>query len=72
VKTLTEAQKTKLTEGILDLIWKRSMQGKTKGLMKMFDHDPQVAKSIEDLEKARENLKATLRDSDELLKSLGY
>ena len=72
MKTLTEAQKTKLTEGILDLIWKRSMQGKTKGLMKMFDHDPQVAKSIEDLEKARENLKATLRDSDELLKSLGY
>ena len=72
MKTLTEAQKTKLTEGILDLIWKRSMQGKTKGLMKMFDHDPQVAKSIEDLEKARQNLKATLRDSDELLKSLGY
>jgi hypothetical protein len=63
VKTLTEAQQAKLKEGIFDLIWKKSMQGKTKGLMNMFDHDPQVAKALGNLEKATDDLKKSIDSS---------
>ena len=65
-KQLTEEKRQKLTEGLFDWMWRMNMRGKKKTLIKMFDGDPQVAKALEDLEKATDNLKKSLDDSEKL------
>jgi hypothetical protein len=52
---------------ILNLIWKRSMSGKSKGLIAMYDHDPQVADAIKDIERARTKLQKSIENSKKLL-----
>jgi hypothetical protein len=51
---------------ILNLIWKMVMSGKSKGLIAMYDHDPQVAAAIEKLEKSRSSLQKAIADSKKL------
>ena len=57
MKKLTEAQKQRLSEGLLDFMWKMNMSGKKDTLIKMYDGDPKVAKALDDLEKATDRLK---------------
>ena len=63
MKKLTEAQEKRLDEGILDWLWKRSMAGKTDGLIKMFDDDPEVKRAIMQHDKALGDLKNTIKKS---------
>ena len=53
-------QKENLTEGLMDIIWKKLMSGKKAGLINAFDHNPEVKKEIEGVATALGDLKKSL------------
>jgi hypothetical protein len=59
IKKIKE-QKENLTEGLMDLIWKKLMKGKKSAIINAYDNDPGVASAINDMEKANQKLRATL------------
>ena len=59
-KKITEEQ---VVEGILDWMWKKSMQGKKGFIVQQLDHDPTVSKALDKLEKAGNDAKDAIRNS---------
>ena len=65
MKKITE-QKSRIVEGLLDFIWKKTMSGKSKALIAMYDHDPQVADAIKGIANARTSLQKAIENSKKL------
>jgi hypothetical protein len=52
--------KQNLTEGLMDIIWKKLMKGKKSAILNAYDNNPAVASAIGDMEKANQKLRSTL------------
>jgi hypothetical protein len=68
MKNLKEG-KQRLVEGLLDFIWKKSVAGKERALVAMYDHDPEVAAAIKDLNKSKDGLLSAIEKSKSLRNS---
>jgi len=53
-------QKENLTEGLMDLIWKKLMKGKKSDIINAFDNNPEVRQSLDNFSKANQDLQDTL------------
>ena len=52
--------KESLTEGLMDLIWKKLMKGKKADIINAFDNNSEVKQSLDNFAKANQDLKDTL------------
>ena len=52
--------KQNLTEGLMDIIWKKLMKGKKADIINAFDNNSEVKQSLDNFAKANQDLKDTL------------
>jgi hypothetical protein len=52
--------KQNITEGLMDVIWKKLIKGKKADIINAFDNNPEVEKSINNFAKANQDLQDTI------------
>ena len=63
------AKKKGIFGSIVNYIWNKSVAGKERALVAMYDHDPEVAAAIKDLNKSKDGLLSAIEKSKALRNS---